>query len=106
MNCRNLWLRRKAICFRLAEDQEKRVSAAHRRFGWIVKLHVVVAVFSELLHTLRRTCTQIIETPEHDRLSWTNFRARRCEAALLAVVAESAFECAAGVGQRFGSPVD
>ena len=61
MNCRNLWLWRKAVCFGLAENQEKRVSAAHRRFGGIVKLRVGVTVFSQLLHTLRRARAQIIE---------------------------------------------
>ena len=106
MNCRNLRLWRKAVCFGLAENQEKRVSAAHRRFGGIVKLRVGVTVFSQLVHTLRRARAQIIEPPEHDRFSRTNFRARRCEAALLSIVAEGAFECAAGVGQRFRAPVD
>ena len=106
MNCRNLRLWRKAICFRLAENQEKRVSAAHRRFGGIVKLRVGVTVFSQLVHTLRRARAQIIEPPEHDRFSRTNFGARRCEAALLSVVAEGAFECAAGIGQRLWAPVD
>ena len=100
MNCRNLRLWRKAVCFGLAENQEKRVSAAHRRFGGIVKLRVGVTVFSQLVHTLRRARAQIIESPEHDRFSRTNFRARRCEAALLSIVAERAFECAAGIGQR------
>ena len=106
MNCRNLRLWRKAVCFGLAENQEKRVSAAHRRFGGIIKLRVGVTVFSQLVHTLRRACAQIIEPPEHDRFSRTNFCARRCEAALLSVVAEGAFECAAGVGQRLWAPVN
>ena len=106
MNCRNLRLWRKAVRFGLAENQEKCVSAAHRRFGGIIKLRVGVTVFSQLLHTLRRPGPQIIEPPEHDRLSRTNFGARWCEAALLSVVAEGAFECAAGVGQRLWAPVN
>ncbi len=103
MNCRNLRLWRKAVCFGFAENQEKRVNAAHRRFGGIVKLRVGVTVFSQLVHTLRRACAQIIEPPEHDRFSRTNFGARRCEAALLSVVTEGAFECAAGIGQRLSA---
>ena len=106
MNCRNLRLWRKSVRFGLTENQEKRVSAAHRRFGWIIKLRVVVTVFSQLVHTLRRACAQIIEPPEHDRFSRTNFGTRRCEAALLSVVAEGAFECAAGFGQRLWAPVN
>ena len=106
MNCRNLWLWRKAVCFGLAKNQEKRVSAAHGRFGGIVKLRVGVTVFPQLVHTLSRARPQIIESPEHDRFSRANFRARRCEAALLSIVAERAFECAAGIGQRLRSPVD
>ena len=106
MNCWNLRLWRKAVCFGFAENQEKRVNAAHRRFGGIVKLRVGVTVFSQLLHTLRRARAQIIEPPEHDRLSRTNFGTRRCETALLSVVAEGAFECAAGIGQRLWAPVN
>ena len=82
------------------------MSASHRSFGRIVKLRVGVTLFSELVHTLRRACAQIIEPPEHDRFSRTNFGARRCEAALLPVVAEGAFECAAGIGQRLWPPID
>ena len=82
------------------------MSAAHRCFGWIIELRVGVTVFSQLVHTLRRACAQIIEPPEHDRFSGTNFGARRREAALLSVVAEGAFECAAGIGQRLRSPVN
>ena len=82
------------------------MNAAHRRFGGIVKLRVGVTVFSQLLHTLRRACAQIIEPPEHDRFSRTNFGARRREAALLSVVTERAFECAAGVGQRLRAPIN
>src|SRR6516162_2495592 len=106
MNCRNLRLWWKTVCFRFAENQEKSVSAAHGRFGGIVKLHVGVTVLAQLMHTLRRARTQVIEPPKHDRFSRTNFGARWCEAALLSVVAEGAFECAAGVGQRFWAPVN
>src|SRR5678815_5060643 len=106
MNCRNLRLWRKAVRFGLAENQEKRVGAAYGRFSWIIELGVGVTVFSQLVHTLGRACAQIIEPPEHDRFSGTNFGARRCEAALLSVVAECAFERAAGIGQRLRSPVD
>src|SRR5262249_11336800 len=106
MNRRNLRLWRKAVCFRLAENQEKSVSAAHRRFGGIVNLRVVVTVFSQLVHTLRRTRAQIIEPPKYDRFSRTNFRTRRWETALLSVVTERTFECAAGVGQRLRAAVN
>ena len=106
MNCRDLWLWWKSVCFGFTENEEKRVSAAHRRFGGIVKLRVGITVFSQLVHTLRRARAQIIEPPEHDRFSRTNFRARGCKAALLSVVAEGAFECAAGIGQRLWAPVD
>ena len=106
MNCRSLWFWRKAVRFGLAENQEKRVSAAHGRFGGIVKLRVGVTVFSQLQHPLRRARAQIIEPPEHDRFSRTNFGARRCEATLLAIITKRAFECAAGVGQRLWASVD
>ena len=106
MNCRNLWLWRKAVCFGLAENQEKRVNAAHRRFGGIVKLRVGVTVFSQLLHTLRRARAQIIEPTEYDRFSRTNFGARRRKATLLAIITKRAFECAAGVGQRLWAPIN
>src|SRR4029450_5337 len=106
MNCRDLWPWWKAVCFGLTENEEKSVSAAHRRFGRIVKLRVGVTVLAQLMHTLRRARAQVVEPPEHDRFSWTNFGARRCEAALLSVVAEGAFECAAGVGQRLRAPVN
>ena len=106
MNCRNLRLWRKAVCFGFAEDQKKRVNAAHRRFRWIIKLRVGVTVFLQLLHALRRARAQIIEPPEHDRFGRTNFGARRNEAALLSIVTKGAFECAAGVGQRLRAPVD
>jgi hypothetical protein len=69
-------------------------------------LRVGVTVFSQLVHTLRRARAQIIEPPEHDRFSGTNFCAGRCEAALLSVVAEGAFESAPGVGQRLWAPVN
>src|SRR5882724_1698292 len=106
MNCGNLWLWRKAVCFGLAENKEERVSAAHRRFGRIVKLRVGVTVFSQLLHTLYRPRAQIIEPPEHDRFSWTNFCTRRRKATLLSIVTKGAFECTAGVRQRLWAPVN
>jgi hypothetical protein len=106
MNCGNLWLWRKAVCFGLAENQEKRVSTAHRRFGGVVKLRIGVTVFSQLLHALCRARAQIIEPPEHDRFSRTNLGARRREATLLAIVTKRAFECAAGVGQRVRTAID
>src|SRR5262249_21354174 len=106
MNCWDLRLWRKPVCFGLAENQEERVGAAHRRFGGIVKLCVGITVFSQLLHTLRRARAQIIEPSEHDRFSRTNFCTRRWETALLPVVAEGAFECAAGAGQRLWAPVN
>ena len=106
MNCRNLRLWRKAVCFGFAENQEKRVNAAHRCFRRIVKLRVSVTVLSQFVHTLRRARAQIIEPPEHDRFSRTNFCACRNETALLSIVAKGAFECAAGIGQRLRSPVD
>ena len=106
MNCRNLRLWRETVCFGLPENQEKSVRAANRRFGRIVKLRVRITVFSQLMHTFRRTRPQIIEPPKNDRFSWTNFGARGWKAALLAIVAERAFEGAAGVGQRLRAPVN
>jgi len=82
------------------------VSASHRSFGRIVKLRVGVTLFSELVHTLRRACAQIIEPPEHDRFGRTDFGARGNESAFLSVVAESALEYAAGIGQRFWPAID
>src|SRR4029077_2960060 len=59
-----------------------------------------------MLDTLIRTGAQIIEASEDNRFGWTNFRASRCEAALLSIVTESAFECAARVRQRRRSPIN
>ena len=85
---------------------KKRECRAQKFQSGIVKLRVVVAVFSQLVHPLRRPRTQIIEPSKHDRFRWTNFRARRCEAALLSVVAERAFECASRVRQWLGPSID
>ena len=82
------------------------MSASHRSFGRIVKLRVGVTLFSELVHTLRRACAQIIEPPEHDRFGRTDFGARGNESAFLSVVTESALECTAGIGQRFWPAID
>jgi hypothetical protein len=82
------------------------VSAAHRRFGGIVKLRVAVTVFSQLLHTLCCALAQIIEPPEHDRFSRTNFCTCGRKAALLSVIAKGAFESAAGIWQRLGPTID
>src|SRR5215471_7893808 len=106
MNCRNLRLWRKAVYSGLAENQEKRVGAAHRRFCGIVKLRVGVTVFLQLVQTLRGARAQIIEPPEHDRFGGTNFCTCRRESALLSVVAKGAFECAAGIVQRLRAPVN
>src|ERR1043166_2637545 len=106
MNCWHLRLWRKAVCLRFTQDEEERVSAAHRSVNGIVKLRVGVTVFSQLVHTLRRTRAQVIKPPEHDRFSRTNFRTCGRKTAFLAIVAEGAFECAAGVGQRLRTPVN
>src|SRR5207245_10594097 len=92
--------------FQLAQNQESRVSDAHRRFGGIGKLRVGVTVFSQLMHTLRRARAQIVEPPEHDRFSRTNLGARRRKATLLAIITKRAFERAAGVGQRLWAPIN
>lgn len=106
MNGRNLRLRRKTVCLRLAEDQEKCVRAAHRRFSGIVKLRVRITVLSQLLHALRSAGPQVIEPSEYDRFGRTNFRARWNEPALLAIVTKGAFKGAPGVGQRLRASVD
>ena len=82
------------------------MSAAHRSFDWIIKLRIVVTVFSQLLHPSRGACAQIIKRAKHDRFSRTNFGTRGRKTAFLAVVAEGAFECAAGFGQRLWAPVN
>jgi len=106
MNCWHLRLWRKTICLRFTQDEEERVSAAHRSVDGIVKLRIGVPVFSQLLHTLCRTRAQIIEPPEDDRFGGTNLCARRWEPALLAIITESALEGAAGVGQRLRTTID
>src|SRR5215471_20980535 len=103
MNCRHLRLWRKTVCLRLTQDEKERVSTAHRRFHRIIKLRVRVTMFSQLLHTLCRACAQLIEPPKDDRFGRTNLCACRWKATLLAVITESAFEGAAGVGQRLRS---
>src|SRR5439155_20415161 len=75
------------------------------RLRWIVKLCVVVTALLQLLHALRAACAQIIKPAEHDRFGRTNLRARWDEAAFLAIVTESAFECAAGVRQRLRAAI-
>src|SRR5262245_37777430 len=105
MNCRSLRLWWKPIRFGLAENQEESVSPANGRFDRIIKLRVGITVFSQLVHTLRGAHAQVIKPPENDRFSRANFRTRGSETALLAIVAEGAFERAAGVGQRLGAPV-
>src|SRR3954454_15352437 len=82
------------------------MSAAHRRFGGIINLGVSVTLFAQLVHTLRRACAQIIESTKHDRFGRADFGARGHESAFLPVVAEGAFECAAGVGQWFWPAID
>src|SRR5437667_12817871 len=106
MNCWHLRLWRKTICLRFTQDEEERVSAAHRSVDGIVKLRIGVPVFSQLLHTLCRTRAQIIEAPEDDRFGGTNLCARRWERALLAIITESALDGAAGVGPRFRTTID
>src|SRR4029077_7258437 len=59
-----------------------------------------------MLDTLICTGAQIIEASEDNRFGWTNLRASRCEAALLSIVTEGAFECAARVRQRRRSPIN
>src|SRR4029077_19835235 len=59
-----------------------------------------------MLDTLTRTRAQIVEPPENDRFGWTNLRASRCEAALLSIVTEGAFECAACIRQRRRSSIN
>src|SRR5437667_10254550 len=92
MNCWHLRLWRKTICLRFTQDEEERVSAAHRSVDGIVKLRIGVPVFSQLLHTLCRPRAQIIEPPEDDRFGRTNLRARRGEPAPLAMVTGSALQ--------------
>ena len=106
MNCWNLRLWRKTVSLRLTENEEKCVCAAHRRFGRIVKLCVVVPVFSQLLHTLHSAGTHVVESAENDRLSRTNFRTRGREAAFLSVVTKRALKGAAGIWQGFRPTID
>ena len=81
------------------------MNAADACFLRIVKLRIVIPVLAQLLHALRCSRAQIIEPAEHDRFGRTNLRARGHEAAFLAIVTESAFECAAGVRQRLRAAI-
>ena len=106
MNCRNLWARRKPICFRLAEDQEKRANAAYACFRWIVNLCVFITVLAQLLDALCCADAQIIKSTKDNRFGWANFRARGNQSAFLSIVAERAFKSSASVGQRLRPPID
>src|SRR5437867_1780678 len=79
---------------------------AHGCFRWIVKLCVVVTALLQLLHALRSTCAQIIESAKHDGFSRANFCAGRNESALLSIVTERTFECTACVWQRRRPAID
>src|SRR6266446_61056 len=87
-------------------ESKKRMNAAHGCFRWIVKLCVVVTALLQLLHALRCTRAQIIESAEHDRFGWTNLCAGRNESALLPIVTKCALECAACVWQRRRPAID
>ena len=54
----------------------------------------------------RRMVTQFVQATKHDRFSRANLGARRHQPALLSIVTEGAFECAAGVRQRLRSTID
>jgi hypothetical protein len=69
-------------------------------------LRVVVTVLAQIFHALSRMCAQIIEPPENNRFSWADFGACGNESAFLSIVAESALECATGVGQRRRPAID
>ena len=99
MNRRNLWLRRKSVRFRFAEDQEKRVSAAYACLRWIVNLGVFITVLAQLLDALCCAGAQIIKSTKDNRFGWANFRACGYEPALLAIITKRALERAAGVRQ-------
>jgi hypothetical protein len=69
-------------------------------------LRIPITVFSQLVDTLRSASAQILESPEDNRFSRTNFRACGRKAALLPVIAEGAFEGASSIWQRFRPPID
>src|SRR4029453_14337497 len=72
----------------------------------VVKLRVVVSLLLKVLHPLRCLRAQIIESAEHDRFGWTDFRACGHESAFLSIVAECALECATGIRQRRRAAID
>ena len=106
MNRRNLWLRRKSVRFRFAEDQEKRVSAAYACVRWIVNLGVFITVLAQLLDALCCAGAQIIKSTKHNRFGWANFCACGYEPALLAIITKRALECATGVRQWLRSTIN
>src|SRR6267143_3983791 len=101
MKRRNLWLRRKSVRFRFAEDQEKRVSAAYACLRWIVNLGVFITVLAQLLDTLCCAGAQIIKSTKDNRLGWAKFCACGYEPTFLAIITKRAFECAAGIREWF-----
>src|ERR1043166_1553909 len=82
------------------------MNAAHGGLGWIIKPGVAVAVSFQVLQPFGCPRAQIVESSKQDRFGRTNLRACRNEPALLSVVTERAFECAAGVRQWFGATID
>ena len=106
MNCRNLWLWRKSVRFRFAEDQEKRVSAAYACLRRIVNLGVFITVLAQLLDALCCAGAQIIKSTKDNRFGWANFCACGYEPALLAIITKRAFECAAGIREWLRTTID
>ena len=106
MNRRNLWLRRKSVRFRFAEDQEKRVSAAYACLRWIVNLGVFITVLAQLLDALCCAGAQIIKSTKDNRFGWANFCACGYEPAFLAIITKRAFECAAGIREWLRTTID
>src|SRR5579884_462561 len=97
---------RQPVSFGLAQNQKESVKAAHRRFNGIVKLSIGVTGLLQLVEAFLCARAQLVQRAEQDRFSRAHLRACGNEAALLPIVAERAFESAAGIGQRFGSAID
>src|SRR5579884_781594 len=106
MDRRRLRFPRQPVSFGLAQNQKESVKAAHRRLNRIVKLRVCVTSLLQLIEAFLCAGAQLVQRAEQDRFGRADLRARGNEAALLAIVTERAFECAAGIGQRFGSAID
>jgi len=102
MDCRNL--RRWEGRMPQAAENQKRTACvpAHRRFDRIVKLHIRVTVSSQIAPRVVSHAPANHRAARTRSIRGTNFAHSGGRPLFWRSITESAFEGAAGVGQRFG----